>query len=109
MRFRIFICVLVCSAFLVASVDSDDQKIDLIEYRDIEWDCHRIIYNIHRNLPISEWSDSFTREMIVICVGGLLIDLGTPASRTLYAQYEAMDWKIEEMMEFHYQLDRSKN
>lgn len=91
------------------SVDSDDQKIDLVEYRNLEWDCYCVIYNIHRNIPILEWSDSFTREIIVTYVGGLLIDLGTPASRKLYAEYEAMNWEIKEMMEFHYQLDRSKN
>ena len=80
----------------------DDQRIDPDRYKELEENCHRVIYNIHRNLPILEWPDSLTREILRIHIEEYLMELNTPEARKLCAKYDEVGWDIAEMVELHY-------
>ncbi len=91
------------NCFLSASMDVSDQSIDLVQYREIEEECYRVIRNVHRNLYVLEWSDALVKEILKINLEGYLMDyLNTPESHKLYTQYVTVDWKIEEMMKMHF-------
>lgn len=79
-----------------------NEQTDLAQYAELEEDCHRVVYNIHRNLPILEWPDSLTREILEIYVEEYLIELNTPEARKLRAEYEGVNWNIGKMVELHY-------
>lgn len=92
----------ISASYVDACGDQPAEKHNAIAYKEVKEECYRLIRNVHQNLHIWEWPNSFVRDILKESLEDyLMVYLNTPESRQLFAKYEAVDWNIHEMMKMH--------
>ena len=96
---RLFFLLLFCAGVTVAY--GDDRAIDELRYRELKKQFGHIVYETNHSLCVY-WPEDVVRERVRDHVEWCLLNLGTVEARQLLSQYEALDWNVQKMIDFHW-------
>ena len=80
---------------------NSSDSIEVISFDDVKTGCFRIIYFIHRNISVWEWSEEKVKTMLKTKLEPYLLWFNTAESIQLLSLYESVDWEVDKMIEIH--------